>query len=88
MLDTATVPFRTLPVGFPLPTFSWSFLNVTFVPFDSYPRLDSILPLRASKFSDLKLCSVSLFIPLSSISDREASLSFDESPDGTIQILF
>ena len=36
--ETAIVSFRTLPVGFPLPTIFWSSLFTLFCPPDSWPR--------------------------------------------------
>ena len=73
-------PFEHCPLASPSPLWTrrcslW-FLNKMF---------DSILPFQASKFRDLKFCSILLFLPLSSVCDNQVSFSSDESPHCTIQ---
>ena len=53
--ETAFVPFQTLPVGFPLPTFSLSFMNATLSPFVLDQNVRLKCPISSSKFRDLKV---------------------------------
>ena len=81
--QTASVSFRTLLLGFPLPTISWSSLFTLFCP----------LILDHGSFHNFRFwpqnsCFVNLpryfFSPLSSICDNQVQFSSDESPGRTI----
>ena len=78
--------FRTLPVGFPLPTIFWSPLFMLFCPL----ILDHGVCLIISISGPKKSCFVNLaqyfFLPLSSICDNQVQPSSDESPCCTIPI--
>ena len=80
---TAIVSFRTLPVGFPLPTISQSSLFTLFCPLILDHGVCLIISVLASIFLIRRFCSI-LLSPLSSICDNQVLLSSDESPNCTI----
>ena len=86
MAETAIVSFRTLPVGFPLPTISKNSLYTLFCSLLLDHGVLLKIPLLAPKFSIRRFSSILFFLPLSSICDNQVLTSSDESPGRTIPI--
>ena len=81
--ETTIVSSRTLRVGFPLPTISYTSL-FTLLPSDSWPRRSSQNFHFWLQNSYFEFLARYFFSPLSSICDNQVQLSSDESPYCTI----
>ena len=80
------VSFRTLPVGFSLPTFSQTSLFTLFHPMILDHGAFFIISVSGLKNSSFVDSARYFFSPLSSICDNQVPLSSDESPGRTITI--
>ena len=84
--ETAIVSFRTLPVGFPLPTISETSLFTLLHPVILDRGACFKISVSGLKNSSFANSARYFFLPLSSICDNQVQLSSDESPYCTIPI--
>ena len=88
VLETAIVSFRTLPVGFPLPTISKSSLSMLFCSLIHDLGVLLIISISGPQSSCFGNLARHFFLPSSSICDKQVQLSSDETPGHTVPIQF